>query len=311
MIDRIKYRLALIREKFVLCKYLFRKSSKRNVLSADLNYNSDGERMLEISSDLKIEEKVIITCYFIKKKDPLKGIVRNKPDIKYIILWYTSLKKLGRQGIVVHDGLDDEFIQEYETEKIKFIKFNAGNYSIFEERWIAYFLLLKVSNLKFAFFTDANDVIITRDPFEAHSDKEKLYVGRDQANRIKDSGWMLEELEQFENDSSYKAPQSFKYQSVYNAGVVGGTKSTLILLIEQIIHFTFLTKTDNHKDMTLINLSIHYLFKPKLSWQLSQDKFVDPSNDFGMVNKNIVTGYPLNSKFQAFESNSKATFIHK
>ena len=213
-------------------------------------------------------------------------------------------------GIIVHDELTQDFILENETDNIKFIKYTPGNYSIFEERWIAYYLLLIHHNFKSIFFTDGNDVQITTDPFKRHN-QEKLYIGRDEANRFADSEWILQELDKFEKDSNISAPKSLKLQPLYNAGVVGGNRNLLLNLIHEIIELTFLTETDNHKDMTLLNWAIHRLLKPNLCTKFNINKFVNKEKDFSKNNPKIFSGFPLNSMFNKFETNSKATFIHK
>ena len=291
---------------------------KINIEESKLNdlinsHNTDTPRELRESDllDVKAFKECIVTTYFILKKDPQFGIIRRVPDINYIAPWYDSVKKIDGFGIIIHDGLDEEFIKTYSTAKIKFVKFNYGSYSIFEERWIGYYLLLKNTNIENAFFTDCNDVFITADPFsKLEIDKEKLYVGRDEADRFGDSGWITDELDKFEIDSGLKAPETLYHQPLFNAGVVGGDKKILSIYISQILNLLFHSKSEDHKDMTLVNWAIHNMFVMPLK-DKSETVLVDVKNDFAKQCDHIISGYPLNSSFKSFEFDSDAIFIHK
>ena len=277
------------------------------------SHNTDIPRKLKESDllDVKAFKECIVTTYFILKKDPQFGMIRRVPDINYIAPWYDSVKKIDGFGIIIHDGLNEEFIKTYSTTKIKFVKFNYGNYSIFEERWIGYYLLLKKTNIEKVFFTDCNDVIITADPFsKLKINKEKLYVGRDQADRFGDSGWITDELDKFEIDSGLKAPKTLYHQPLFNAGVVGGDKKILSIYISQILNLLFHSKSEDHKDMTLVNWAIHNMFVMPLK-DKGETVLVDVQNDFAKQCDYIISGYPLNSPFKSFEFDSDAIFIHK
>lgn len=276
-------------------------------------HNTEGPRVLKESDllDVKAFKESIVTTYFILKRDPQFGMIRRVPNINYIAPWYDSVKKINGFGIIIHDGLDEEFIKAYSTTKIKFVKFNYGSYSIFEERWIGYYLLLKNTNIEKAFFTDCNDVFITSDPFsKLKINNKKLYVGRDQADRFGDSRWVTDELDKFQIDSGLKAPKTLYHQPLFNAGVVGGDKNMLIVYISQILNLLFHSKSEDHKDMTLVNWALHNMFVMPLK-DKSETVLVDVKNDFAKECEYIISGYPLNSPFKSFEFDSDAIFIHK
>jgi hypothetical protein len=289
------------------------KVNEDHLLDQIKEFNTDVARELDTNDLQNIKEfkECVATTYFILKKDPQFGMVRRVPDIKYIAPWYDSMKKIDGCGIIIHDGLEEEFIKEYTTSKIKFVKFNYGSYSIFEERWIGYYLLLKHTNIEKIFFTDCNDVFISCNPFSnLEIDAEKLYVGRDQADRFGDSGWVLDELNKFQEDSGLTAPETLAYQPLFNAGVVGGDKQILVPYIAQVLNLLFHSKSDDHKDMTLVNWAIHNMFLMPLKGQ-NDGVYVDLENDFAKHCENVVTGYPLNSPFKSYQLDSNAVFIHK
>ena len=75
----------------------------------------------------------LLTSYFSKKihpNDPKDhAVVGRNPDgrvsnneINYIKAWYDSVNNLQLNGFVFHDNLSEEFVQQYTTNKIKFIK---------------------------------------------------------------------------------------------------------------------------------------------------------------------------------------------
>jgi hypothetical protein len=277
-----------------------------------LNHNSDKERKIEIlKTDFDLKQ-VIVTCYFTLKSDPQTGESRNKSDFKYIQPWYDSIFNLGLHGIILHDGLEESFIQKYQTEKIQFRYCEMGNYSIFEERWFLYHLLIsKLEKLNFAFLTDSNDVYIHSNPFFQFNQEQVIYVGRDNANRIKDSGWLLNELENFVQEANFKVPKTYFFQCAYNAGVVGGSKNVLFFLTSKMVELILKSSSSKHKDMTILNLIIHLHFSPKLNARNLARKLVNSQDDRDSCSRNLVTGYPFNSGFKDFDFDSKAVFIHK
>lgn len=277
-----------------------------------LTHNSIKGRKIEIrQSDFALKQ-VIVTCYFTLKSDPQTGENRSKSDFKYIKPWYESILKLGLNGIILHDGLEETFIKKHQTEKIQFRYCEMGNYSIFEERWFLYNLFIsKLEKLEFAFFTDSNDVFINSNPFIQFNQDQKLYVGRDNANRIKDSGWLLDELEDFVQEANFRVPKSYFLQSAYNAGVVGGDRNVLFFLTSKMVELIMNANSSKHKDMTILNLVIHLYFLPKLNVRNLDRKLVNSSDDFDSSSRNIVTGFPFNSGFKDFDFDSKAVFVHK
>lgn len=272
---------------------------------------SENNRSVEIKDWEKDKEELILTCYFTQKKDPQLGIVRINPEIDYIRPWYLSIVKNKLHGIILHDGLNDDFIKAYENEFVQFRKVIYGNYSIFEERWFAYYLFVKDTNVQRIFLTDCNDVIITKNPFQIKIRQETLYIGRDCTNKIYHSGWLEEERRRYEKDANTRLPTTYLYQNVYNAGVVGGSRSVILALSAEMINLTLKTNTDVHKDMTLINLVIHNHFPVVLNYSASHKRLVDPNNDPFASCENIISGYPFNSLFKGFENDSDAYFIHK
>lgn len=322
VINKVKRELANYKHNSIVKKYNnkvvpeihknYKKALKDNIPPKGfLTKFSDVERAIEIRPEDQNLEQVVFTCYFTKRVDPQSGILRSEPDYKYIKPWYESMVKLDIHGIIIHDGIDREFIEKYETEKIQFREYTAGNYAIFDERWLFYYLFIQNTNIKHAFCTDLSDVFITHSPFERHMEKEVLYMGRDNANKIRQSQWILDEINIYLNDSGISLPDSFYYQPLFNVGIFGGDRALLLFFLSKVIEYTQYTETERFKEMTVFNIIIHKYFGLTLQYLEDENKIVDPKNDKLSSNHLIKSGYPLNSLFKGFEFDSDATFIHK
>lgn len=299
--------ILLPKKKQTFLKWVQHAKPKNNYL----DFFTEEQRTVEIRNWEKERENIILTCYFTLKKDPQLGIVRRDPNIEYIRPWYDSIVNNKLSGIVLHDGLNAEFIRQYENEFVQFRKVTYGYYSIFEERWFAYYQFIHKAKVKKVFLTDCNDVFITKNPFQLTLNANKLYIGRDCANKIYHSGWLEEERKRFEKDADFQFPKTYVYQHVYNAGVVGGEARVVKAVAAEIINLTLRTQTEGHKDMTLINLVIHQHFPINLHYSAAHKPLVNPKNDPHASHNHLVSGYPLNSLFKGYEYDSDAYFIHK
>jgi hypothetical protein len=325
MLGGVKYKLNLALEKIqvsiaiFLYNYFKRIFQKRKYISNVTRLNKSSYKFVNNRSilfekeDFELKE-LIVTCYFSSKLDPIKQTLRNSSDFSCIEPWYNSINSLGLKGIILHDGLDKSFIDKYQNKNVSFRYCKLGQFGIFEERWFLYNYLIKtLVSLDKIFFTDSNDVYINQSPFTfaANFSDFSLFIGRDNANRIKDSGWLLEEMNKFVEETKIKIPKTFKYQWLYNAGVVGGSAKIMFFFTEKFIEKTENIKSVYHKDMTIVNLIVHEYFFPKLSLKNWNQKLTDPQKDNEAKHDYLITGFPFNSEFQAFQLNKKVCFVHK
>jgi hypothetical protein len=309
-----KYRIVIFYNLFKrpISRIFFKKNILKSAPAKNFTiFNSSKPREVEILEEDKKLEQAIISCYFINKVDPQWGIKRSMPDFNYIKPWYESVIKQKLNGIIIHDGIAKEFIEQYQNPYISFREFTPGDYSIFEERWFAYYLFLSGTKIKKVFFTDISDVIVTEDPYKTFNDSFVLYVGRDHANKVGVSQWVLSELNNYIKDANYKVPGSFYFQQVYNIGVTGGSRQLMMFFISRMIDLILLTTTSYHKDITLANLVIHKYFFPKIIIRPFEPAMTRIENDDFISHNHLMSGFPLNSVFGKFEFDSKAVFIHK
>lgn len=276
-----------------------------------LRENSKKIRSVEIKEEDFLLKNALFTCYFINKENPQTKEIQGKANFEYIRNWYESVKKLNINAIIIHDGIDQDFIDTYETDKIQFRRFYAGEHPLIDERWITFYMFLMKTSIEKAFFTDIGDVILTKSPFELISSKNQLLIGRDNANKIRLSGWILKEIEKFCEETGEKLPRSFYFQALYNVGIVGGNRKVCLFVLSKVIEYILKSDPKTYKEMTIFNVVIHYYFFPKLSYYPMENVICNPINDKDSSHEHLVSGYPLNSLFKGYEYDSDAYFIHK
>ena len=237
-------------------------------------------------------DNVIMTTYFCKKKNPQKDYFVAYNDITYIEPWYYSVKNLQLNGIIFHDGLNDEFIKKYETDKIKFIYANSNSYdiSINDLRYYVYFdYIIKNENIKNIFMTDGSDVTVVKNPFNKF---KQLCVGSERSKGFK-AICLKKKIELF--NSNIK--NTFNYHknptnTVYNAGILGGNRKDVLNFLKNMISifdkFNSEIKTKN-LNMIVFNYVVYKIF-----------------------NQNVISGSPLHSEFKKYQNNrTDVYFIHK
>jgi hypothetical protein len=283
---------------------------------------------------------VICTTYFSTKLDPQRKNKIQTNSIEYIAPWYNSMIALKLCGIVFYDDLSEEFIKEYQTDNIKFLKCTLGSYSLNDERFILYYMFFLKHKVKNILLTDGNDVIITKAPFEFFESKKEttIFVGRGRNNKLFHSKWNLRSIHELSQGLDVNLPNNFYEMAIYNAGIIGGNYYAIMYFLRQMC-FVFL-KIDNDKNnnMAAMHYVLYYYFFPNCrKWiyrwfynltdkdlkvrilnkikDLKLDKIVNDNinykQDRTAVSHHIFSGFPLNSKFKFFETDSETFLIHK
>jgi UDP-glucuronate 4-epimerase len=302
--NSLEDKLAMVERLFKFDRNILNRIGKQNIF--------DTNRTIEFKEEDKQIKNVVFTSYFTSKADPQWKVIQPGDDINYIKPWYESTKSLNLSGIVVHDGLSEKFIKKYETNKIKFRKYKIGNYSLNDERFIAYYLFLIQSNIENLFMTDGNDVTFTKNPFELIKDNKSVFIGRDDANKVKYSEWMIEATKKFEEGYSIKVPKEYLDMPVYSAGIIGGYIIPIFLLLRQMNNLFFIIDKSNNNNMTALNYSLFKSWRPNINLHNQYTNVItDPKNDEGSSTDTIISGFPLNSEYKKYETDSEAYIIHK
>lgn len=236
------------------------------------------------------DENVIMTTYFCNKNDPQRPKRAPCNDFQYIKPWYNSIKKLGLNGVVFHDGMSDDFIKKYQTEKIKFVYVdsNSYEYSLNDLRYFVYLDYIKKNkNIKNIFMTDGNDVTVVKNPFNKFN---KLCVGNEPV-KISNSSWMKKKIKRF-NHSNTKKFTFNESNQIYNAGILGGRRDYVVKFLENMVSI-FKNFDEDQKRENLNMIVFNYVV-------------------YNKFNENVVSGFPLNSDYKKYQNDRKdVCFIHK
>lgn len=259
----------------------------------------------------KIYDNVVLTCYMTSKKDPQRNIHQDSNNYDYIKPWYETMKKMDLHGIIFYDTLSDEFVKQYQTDKIIFKKSEMGSYSINDERFIIYYRYLQKNPYKNVLMTDVSDVFIMKNPFDLiNSDKTKIYVGTNVVGIGADRrtpiwferrAWKIDPFNNKLRISNYDETgfTDKKYQ-IYSAGLIGGEYDKMMWLLENMIEVMLLIKSSKNYNMILLN----YILNRYLMDEYDSKTF---------CTKYIFTGKPYNSLFGKNENmeNTECCLYHK
>ena len=245
---------------------------------------------------------VIITTYFSQKIHPnnpndqaVEGrgkdgkVLQN--DIKYIKPWYESINNLKLNGLVFYDDLTSDFIENYSTEFVKFIKVSPSDYSNNDWRFFIYREYLIDHQYDNVFLTDGSDVTVVQDPnlIIAEYPEIDLFACRDSIN-----------LHQFpyinlHQEAKWKDHEWFdKMQSVLpliNMGVLGGSYLNMMEFLNSFCQERIkMGNPDFNADMWIGQYIFRYMLR----------------------HKNLIVGQPFTSNFKQYETDRKDVyFIHK
>lgn len=246
---------------------------------------------------------VILTSYFSVKEHPNnpndKWVIGRasdgrvlQNDFKYIEPWYNSVKNLNLEGRIFYDNLSDDFLSQYTTDKIKFIKADSSDYSNLDWRWFCYRNYLEENIYENVFITDGSDVTVVKNPSNLINDYSEidLFVCKDS---ILLSQFPYLELHQKFNWDDYIWFCIMQNRlDLINMGVIGGDYKNIIEFLEifcqqriKMGHVEF-----GQADMWLGQ----YIFRHILR------------------EKKILIGEPFTSNFKKYEIDRKDVyFIHK
>ena len=177
---------------------------------------------------------VILTSYFSKKKHPnalsdahvigrqADGYVKSN-DISYIKKWYDSINSLSLNGVIFHDNLSEEFVDEYTTESVSFVGVGDSPYSNNDYRFFCFRDYLAGNEFDWVFHADVSDVVIVKNPanlISAHSDY-KLFACSNAPYKLHEFGDFLAFHKLMKWDNYFDFVVSPEWDLI-NMGVVGG-----------------------------------------------------------------------------------------
>jgi len=143
---------------------------KDRLINIPKNYSHQIEN-IDKDEFYKKFSKVVLSCYFTGKKDPihhaeLENEKQKENNYLYMKPLYESCLNLKLHLIIFHDNLSKRFIDQYTTDRIIFRKVDlVSKLSINDERYIIYYEYLTSNPYDAIFSSDISDVYLKGDPF--------------------------------------------------------------------------------------------------------------------------------------------------
>lgn len=245
---------------------------------------------------------VILSSYFTKKIHPnsvedkhVVGRMENnhiqKDYFPYIEKWYNSILDKNLNAVLFYDGLSDDFISKYETDKIKFKKVGDFEYSNNDYRFFCFRNYLEENKFDTVFHTDASDVVVVKDPSGLiESFPDYSYFACKDSIQLQEFPY-LNVHNQFNWDDSVKFIINNNSWELINMGVVGGRYEDMLLFYQKFCETRIkMGNTDFNSDMWILQYLLRSI--------LSENKFL--------------MGDPVCSEFKKYQNNRKDVyFIHK
>jgi hypothetical protein len=146
----------------------------------------------------------------------------------YIKEWRESLTLHKIPGLILHDNLSDEFVNENTNDYISFLKVPEEIYNACDARWVVYDKFIKENGHKYdwIFATDVSDVIVGKNPFVEDLElygKKLLFSGDETASY--NSGWIKDR----NKDLIEVLPEVYNHVKdnpklkLFNPGIIGGS----------------------------------------------------------------------------------------
>ncbi len=216
-------------------------------------------------------EHYVFTSYFTSKADPQRGKMHASDNLNYVLRWFVSLRRLGLKAVIFHDGLGDEFmarLHHAHPGKIFFEKVAAedmGRLSTNDFRFRAYYdYLRRHEHIHKVLCTDVSDVTFHRDPFELMTLLgDQLYVGQDRlaSESMAESEWLMRVAKSCAAESVLPHFRHLRtYYWFLNAGVIGGSRPTMLRFLEKTKKYMVKSKGKNC-DMVVVNYVAQRYFR--------------------------------------------------
>ena len=287
-------------------------SRDQNLMEIISQYNllgltslDDGRRTTKawIQSHLKTSTNhrdVVFSSYFTSIEDSQRKRRYAKNRFHYMEKWVLSAKKLGLTTVVFHDGLSPDFQWRlqlfYHKLHFQYVPSMQGR-STNDARFYSYLAYLEThSDISRVLLTDISDVKFQQNPFDLMTQlgERNLYIGTDidYYPDMDSMRWLKEKLVKCYGEAAINKGELsplMKLSTVYNAGVIGGSRHLMLGFLRYITQNLDITPHHVNCNMAVVNVVVHkYYFEQ------------------------VFTGFPLTSRFQRRQSSPKGVFIvHK
>lgn len=245
------------------------------------------------------KQEVVMASYFTTAHDPQWNVSRSPNQFQYIKEWYQSIKQLDMTAVIFHDGLDIGFMNRVlkDYERVSFVLVpSLQNRTTNDARFYAYFSFLdQHPEISMVMLTDISDVRFKQNPFHLmHILGSNIYVGTDIDifPSIKYMPWISGKLQSCFGHKEFKFGSLqclSELNTVYNAGVIGGSRHTMMAMLWWVTHYLSQSPTHLNCNMAAVNIVLHEHFY-----------------------EHVFTGFPLVSRFMYKQASPKGVYIiHK
>ena len=233
--------------------------------------------------------QLILTTYFTQKEDPQRaGIHHESNSFEKIQKWHESVTRLGLHAIIFHDGLSNEFTEQYTNGNVQFVPYSLQTKrSLNDERFYCYLEFLKAHpEVGSVFMTDLFDVDFLRNPFDIINDEKYDFYSQRGIGGLPNG------------KKKYAANQmKCVYGKVFypgrlslNAGILGGNRNKILALLELMVEDLSGDSKGHNTHTGVLNRRIN-------------DMCPDPDR--------ICYGFPLHSEFKKYEEDRGFYIRHK
>ena len=238
----------------------------------------------------------IFTSYFTSAMDPQRDRHIKPDDIDYMKILYFSLTENKLKAIIFHDELTQKFRVSFHDIYVSFELVSLNKRSTNDARFYSYLYYLQNNvDIRRVLITDIADVDFRRNPFELMTHLgNKLYIGTDISvfANMAAMPWFKKRMKECFGHNQDIVKQFIKLSKrikVYNAGIIGGYRSTMLRFLEKVCDLLNISPSEINCNMAAVNIVAHAYFDDV-----------------------IFTGFPLTSRFWTRQRNPKGVYIiHK
>ncbi|WP_207924644.1 hypothetical protein [Pedobacter changchengzhani] len=248
--------------------------------------------------NFEVPSNVIVASHITGIYDVNRSTVLANDDFSLVAEWAKSITELGLNGIIFHNNFSDETCKIHQNDFIHFVKVDYNpkyNPNVFRYAVYAEFLEISQNLIKNIFFTDISDVTVLKNPFTATlflNNTNSIFCGDEP--KILDNEWMQAHSENLRNKIADYADYELKFKdaTLLNCGIIGGHISTILPLIEKLWAIHRDHNADNNSLYTGDMGAFNYLVR-------------------NQYNETVIHGYPVNTEFKAYKTDTSCWFKHK
>lgn len=249
--------------------------------------------------DTPIQRQVVLASLLTGHYDVNRSTTLPSGDFSLVQDWADSLRAVGLQGILFHNGFSPAQVAQHTSAHLVFVRVQADPaYNPNVSRYFFYrdFLQQQGEHLLDVAATDVSDVEVLRHPFDDgqfHAHPAAIFCG-DEPKTL-DDPWMHAHAAHFRRQirgfAAYE--RAFAQSPLLNCGVILGKAAPMLTLFQQLCDFHHTYNRHNPSAYTGDMGAFNYLLRTRWAGQ-------------------VIHGPPVNTVFKAYETERKDVwFRHK